>query len=189
VDPEKIVPSLKEWFNNTNTGDVLSDLSAMQGKLGFVLGDALALVKDRLADITHEIKKITDLSAEVRKYRRLTKDDGTPADNATTGPLGTSAADSERLVNALKAIGVNILDKDITKPGGGQPWTVSRGAIDTWLEDAQGKSENLSADSSQGQTTLQQMVGRYTQAHDSASGLIKKDGDLTDAVAGNVRAA
>jgi hypothetical protein len=189
MDLEKIVPSLKEWFNNTNTGDVLSDVSAMQGKLSFVLGDALALVKDRLADITDQIKKITDLSAEVRKYRRLTKDDGTPADQATTGPLGTSAADSERLVNALKAIGVNVLDKDSTKPGGGQPWTVSRGALDLWVEDAQGTSENLSADSSQLQTVLQQMVGRYTQAHDAASGLIKKDGDLTDALAGNVRAA
>jgi hypothetical protein len=66
---------------------------------------------------------------------------------------------------------------------------VSRGALDLWVEDAQGKSENLSADSSQLQTVLQQMVGRYTQAHDAASGLIKKDGDLTDALAGNVRAA
>ncbi len=184
-----IVPSLKEWFENSNTKDVLHNISAVQAELAFVLGDALKLQKDSLSDITNEIKKINDLTAEVRKWRRLTKDDGTPSDNGTTGPLGTSAAESERLVNALKAIGVSILDKDISKPSGGQPWTVSRGAIDTWLEDAQGKSSNLSEDSSQRQSDLQQLVGRYTQANDAASGLIKKDGDMTDAVAGNVRAA
>lgn len=179
--------SLENWLDNTDTGNILTDFAVAEVLLSRTIGQSLNLMKASLLDMNSRIKTINGLIEQLRDDRpRFKPDNTTPADPNTEGGLGDSSFESQQIIDQLKRYGVEIKDTDVTKKDG-SPWQVKQATFDVWIQALQGKSDTTQSDSQQEQTTIQQTLGRMTQALDAGSSLTRKHGEVKDNIATGLR--
>ena len=169
----------------SEVGRILRDTALVDEDLGLVLGESIRLQRAGVQDLLDRMKAINTLTNQLRSYRPTQKADGKPADDTTMGLLGKTSTDSEAFVAQLKNAGIDINQSDIKSDT--TPWQASRAVIDSWLSMLQSKNDGLSSDAQEKQTLLQQKTGHFTQVMDQASALTKKQSDLGDNVANNLR--
>lgn len=176
---------MKDWLRSDSTGDGLHDMLVVQILLSRALTGTLQMNKRRLQDLTLMMDANNALIEKLRGYIPTTDSKGDPANDTTPVNLGASAEDSESIIKQLQAAGININEADINKTA--SPWTVTKNKMDQWMLGLQNRNQTLSSQASQQQADVQQQLGRYNQAVETASSLIKKRGDLGDSIAGNSR--
>ena len=157
--------TVDEWLANSNTENVLINISVVSVKLASALARALNLQKSTVEDIGNEINKISDLNVRVSKFK------STDPNPNVAKPLGNSEAEATEIINLLKAAGVDVklTPAQAFKPG------ATANDISLWTQALNAKSENLSNKSSQETLRLQTFTNRYTQSSDQASTLIQKN--------------
>ncbi len=168
--------TVDEWLADSNTDNVLINISIVSVKLANALARALNLQKSTVEDIGNEINKISDLNVRVSKFKSTSTDPNKGA------PLGKDVAEATEIINLLKAAGVEV---KLTPAQAFSPGATAND-ISLWTQALNGKSDNLSNKSSQETLRLQTFTNRYTQSSDQASTLIQKNAQSLGNITRNI---
>jgi arsenate reductase-like glutaredoxin family protein len=168
--------TVDEWLADSNTENVLINITVVSVKLANALARALNLQKATVEDIGNEINKISDLNVRVSAFKPTST---TPTD---TKKLGKSVEEATEIINLLKAAGVevNITPADAFNKG------VTANDISLWTQKLNATSDTLSNKSSQETLRLQTFTNRYTQSSDQASTLIQKNAQSLGNISRNI---
>lgn len=182
---EAVTPTaLAEWLESDNTADVLHNLAIVNARLSGVLAEVLNLQKEIVSEVSDRIKKISELGNEIRRVKL------NGVENNSEGPLGSTKADSLRILQALKDFGIPNLDADISAATAGTgPYSVKKIWIDSITPSLQGISESESNRSQQEGLRLQTFTSRYTQFAEQASTALQKKAQNNGALVNNLRIA
>ena len=167
--------TVDEWLQNSNTDNVLINISIVSVKLANALARALNLQKSTVEDIGNEINKVSDLNVRVTKFKPTA-----PEPNATL-KFGKDLAEATEMIALLKAAGVEVKKTPAEAHAG-----VTANDISLWTQALNAKSENLSNKSSQETLRLQTFTNRYTQSSDQASTLIQKNAQSLGNITRNI---
>ena len=177
-------PALSDWLRSDNTSDVMHNLAIVNARLSAVLAEILNLQKEIVSEVSERIKKISELTNEIRqiKFDQL--------ENDSRANLATTKEESLRILRALKAFGVPNIDSVITSTlAGNGPTSVQKIWVDTAVQSLQAISESESNRSQQEGLRLQTFTNRYTQSGEAASSAIQKKGQSTGTIISNMRTA
>ena len=182
---EVVTPTaLSEWLESDNSADVLHNLAIVNARLSNVLAEVLNLQKDIVKEVSDVISNISKLGNEIRRVKL----DG--IENNSQGPLGSTKADSLRILNTLKNLGIPNLDADINAASSGTgPYMVKKIWIDSITPSLQGVSESESNRSQQEGLRLQTFTSRYTQFAEQASSALQKKAQNNTNLVSNLRIA
>ncbi len=172
---------------NTNTKNVLYNITVVNARLSNAIAKALNLQKNIVESISEEINRISSLNVEINSYKP-----NSVANPPKTGPFGKTAAEALQLLESMKALNVEGLDAFIATARGtqstpGAPPQVLDTQIQLWAQKLNAESERLSSKSQQETLRIQTFTSRYTQATDQAANNTQKDGQSKSAIIQNFR--
>jgi hypothetical protein len=167
--------TVDEWLANSNTENVLINISIVSVKLANALARALNLQKSTVEDIGNEINKVSDLNVRISKFKPTAADPNTP------GKFGKDLAEATEMINLLKAAGVTVEKTPADAFKG-----VTANDISLWSQALNATSDSLSNKSSQETLRLQTFTNRYTQSSDQASTLIQKNAQSLGNISRNI---
>jgi len=167
--------TVDEWLANSNTENVLINISVVSVKLSNALARALNLQKLTVEDIGNQINKVSDLNVRVSKFKT------TDPKAEAKMPLGKNIEEATEIINLLKAAGVEVKITPATAFSG-----VTANDVLLWTQALNATSDNLSNKSSQETLRLQTFTNRYTQSSDQASTLIQKNAQSLGNIARNI---
>ena len=168
--------TVDEWLADSNTENVLINISIVSVKLANALARALNLQKSTVEDIGNQINKISDLNVRISAFK--TTDTKPEAKKS----LGKSEAEATEIINLLKAAGVTVEKTPADAFNNG----VTANDISLWSQALNAKSDSLSNKSSQETLRLQTFTNRYTQSSDQASTLIQKNAQSLGNISRNI---
>lgn len=168
--------TVDEWLADSNTENVLINISIVSVKLANALARALNLQKSTVEDIGNEINKISDLNVRISAFK--TTDTKPEAKKS----LGKSEAEATEIINLLKAAGVTVEKTPADAFNNG----VTANDISLWSQALNAASDSLSNKSSQETLRLQTFTNRYTQSSDQASTLIQKNAQSLGNISRNI---
>lgn len=168
---------------NINTKNVMYNIAVVNARLSNAIARALNLQKTIVESISEEINRISLLNVEINSYKV-----NDPKDPSKRGSFGKTAAESLRMLEALKAYGVKDLDTkiELARKGTEIP-TIIDSDLQLWSQQLNAKSENFSSKSQQETLRIQTFTSRYTQATDHATNVLQKDGQSKSAIITNLR--
>lgn len=166
---------------NTNTKNVLYNIAVVNARLSNAIAKALNLQKNIVESISEEVNRVSSLTVDIN-----TEKSTAPDANAIKG-FGKTPADSVRLLEALKALGVKDLDARIAAAKTGTIPQVSASTVQLWAQELNAVSERLSSKSQQETLRIQTFTSRYTQATDQATSVVQKDGQSKSTIIQNFR--
>lgn len=166
---------------NTNTKNVLYNIAVVNARLSNAIAKALNLQKNIVESITEEINRVSSLNVDVNTQK------STDPDPNKEKPFGKTAAESLRLLEAMKSLGVKDLDARIAAAREGKIPQVSASTVQLWAQELNAVSERLSSKSQQETLRIQTFTSRYTQATDQATNVIQRDGQSKSTIIQNLR--
>lgn len=179
--------SLEEFLSkrNTETKNVLYNISVVNARLSAAIAKALNLQKVVIEDISEKINKISAINVEINSYK---------PNSVETPPkpklLGKDAKDALRILESMKALGVTDIagfeDKLKQAANNTQP-SVLDSDIQLWSQKLTSLSESLSSKTQQETLRIQTFTGRYTQATDQSTNVTQKDGQSKNTIINNLR--
>lgn len=166
---------------NTNTKNVLYNIAVVNARLSNAIAKALNLQKNIVESISEEINRVSSLNVDVNAEK------STDPDLNKTKKFGKNPAESIRLLEAMKALGIKDLDAHIAAAKNGTIPEVSASTVQLWSQELNAVSERLSSKSQQETLRIQTFTSRYTQATDQATNVVQKDGQSKSTIIQNVR--
>lgn len=168
----KGVVDLQAWLDQTNSEDALTAMAVTQVSLGQELSRFLLLIKQDNEASTARVKANNDNLETIRAFwRRL---DPT---KRTTDLTATEAATVNNIMGPiLKDKWTNI-----------NPGQQNEGSINSWISSLTANGDQITADSSLNQSTLNASLTRVSAAFDLVTSIIKKWSDIQNATTGNIR--
>jgi cell division GTPase FtsZ len=166
---------------NTNTKNVLYNISVVNARLSNAIAKALNLQKNVVESISEEINRVSQLNVDINALKSRETDQNKKVN------FGKTPAEALQLLEAMKALDVNNLDALIaTAKGGGIP-QVGGSDVGLWAQQLNAVSERLSSKSQQETLRIQTFTSRYTQATDQATNVVQKDGQSKSTIIQNFR--
>jgi hypothetical protein len=166
---------------NTNTKNVLYNIAVVNARLSNAIAKALNLQKNIVESISEEINRVSSLNVDINTQK------STDPDSNKTRGFGKTAAESLRLLEAMKALGVKDLDTLIATAKANTIPQVSASTVQLWAQELNAVSERLSSKSQQETLRIQTFTSRYTQATDQATNVVQKDGQSKSTIIQNYR--
>ena len=165
---------------NTNTKNVLYNIAVVNARLSNAIAKALNLQKNIVESISEEINRVSQLNVEINALKSRETNQNTKVN------FGKTAAEALRLLEAMKALGVNDLDTLIATAKTTIP-QASGADVGLWAQQLGAISEKFSSKSQQETLRIQTFTSRYTQATDQATNVVQKDGQSKSIIIQNFR--
>jgi hypothetical protein len=165
---------------NTNTKNVLYNIAVVNARLSNAIAKALNLQKNIVESISEEINRVSQLNVEINALKSRETNQNTKVN------FGKTAAEALRLLEAMKALGVNDLDTLIATAKTKIP-EASGAEVGLWAQQLGAISEKFSSKSQQETLRIQTFTSRYTQATDQATNVVQKDGQSKSTIIQNFR--
>lgn len=165
---------------NTNTKNVLYNIAVVNARLSNAIAKALNLQKNIVESISEEINRVSQLNVEINALKSRETNQNTKVN------FGKTAAEALRLLEAMKALGVNDLDTLIATAKTTIP-QASGADVGLWAQQLGAISEKFSSKSQQETLRIQTFTSRYTQATDQATNVVQKDGQSKSTIIQNFR--
>lgn len=165
---------------NTNTKNILYNIAVVNARLSNAIAKALNLQKNIVETISEEINRISQLNVEINALKSRDTNQNTKVN------FGKTAAEALRLLEAMKALGVNDLDTLIATAKTTIP-QASGADVGLWAQQLGAISEKFSSKSQQETLRIQTFTSRYTQATDQATNVVQKDGQSKSTIIQNFR--
>ena len=165
---------------NTNTKNVLYNIAVVNARLSNAIAKALNLQKNIVESISEEINRVSQLNVEINELKSRETNQNTKVN------FGKTAAEALRLLEAMKAVGVNDLDTLIATAKTTIP-QASGTDVGLWAQQLGAISEKFSSKSQQETLRIQTFTSRYTQATDQATNVVQKDGQSKSTIIQNFR--
>lgn len=165
---------------NTNTKNILYNIAVVNARLSNAIAKALNLQKNIVESISEEINRISQLNVEINALKSRDTNQNTKVN------FGKTAAEALRLLEAMKALGVNDLDTLIATAKTTIP-QASGADVGLWAQQLGAISEKFSSKSQQETLRIQTFTSRYTQATDQATNVVQKDGQSKSTIIQNFR--
>lgn len=165
---------------NTNTKNVLYNIAVVNARLSNAIAKALNLQKNIVESISEEINRVSQLNVEINALKSRETNQNTKVN------FGKTAAEALRLLEAMKAVGVNDLDTLIATAKTTIP-QASGTDVGLWAQQLGAISEKFSSKSQQETLRIQTFTSRYTQATDQATNVVQKDGQSKSTIIQNFR--
>lgn len=178
-----IVTSLETFLSkeNTNTKNVLYNISVVNARLSVAIAKALNLQKNVVEDISEKISQISSLNVKINSYKPNSVK--TPPD---PGPFGKTREESLQMLESMQSFGVEGLDDWIAIAKTKIP-SVKDSDIQLWSQKLNAISESLSSKSQQETLRIQTFTSRYTQATDQSTTVLQKDSQSKNSIISNYR--
>jgi hypothetical protein len=182
VAEPKIALTLEYFLSkeNTNTKNVLYNITVVNARLSNAIAKALNLQKNIVESISEEINRISSLNVEINRFKP----------NSTTGGdkiFGDSPAEAARLLQAMKEFGVDNIDQAISDSLAGKVIRYKDADIQLFAQKLNAESERRSSKSQQETLRIQTFTSRYTQATDQGANVNQKDGQSKSTIIQNFR--